>query len=592
MRSFDPLQLDPCIVSPETLHAFDTETMGFSSHLLYVSISTPTETYGEGANLGADHEHESARLALWLLIEMEETFSVSNPPTWIAHNLGFDLRYVHDLMLEYWGPRYQLRYGVRSRSSIFGLDVLSPDAKGKLKVCARIRDSMAVWPGSLRTLAETFLPADQRKLSIDVTHFDPMNAEHIAYALRDAEALRKSYLLLSEELQRTFNVNIRSTVSSTAKAAWRGTITESYECEPSIREYFSRSAYYGGYVGIFDRSRHEDAKTYDINSSYPAAMLQGVPDPSSWSSSQELRFDCAGIYEVEIHARPDLPIAVLPARQSDDTVLYPLGNFHTICTSIELEEALAWGYQIDVLGGVCYENTIYPFTSFIETCMEIRQKYKGQPRERLAKLLQNSLYGMFGLKRDRWEYRHKIGQKRAEWVQVRKPVTAMPLWAAWITARARVNLFTTIREIGIDHVLYCDTDSITIDGEAVFPAHKIDSAEYGKWKLEKEWEWFRARAPKVYSGKIKGSHALHGAIKGIPLRRISEVQDILAAVERDDIIEVDGIEFVTSFGAFTRSGIFVRSGKRRVTDAANVRGRDIDMENGKVRPIIMGGVDG
>jgi hypothetical protein len=89
----------------------------------------------------------------------------------------------------------------------------------------------------------------------------------------------------------------------------------------------------------------------------------------------------------------------------------------------------------------------------------------------------------------------------------------LPQWAVWITAHARLHLLKTIYDtLGVEAVVYGDTDSITCLGEV--PTGK----SYGDFKLEKEWKCFRAIAPKVYAGQLR-SGEWTGACKGIPSKQ-------------------------------------------------------------------------
>jgi hypothetical protein len=57
-----------------------------------------------------------------------------------------------------------------------------------------------------------------------------------------------------------------------------------------------------------------------------------------------------------------------------------------------------------------------------------------------------------------------------------------PIYAAFITAYARIYLYRFMKEIGFDHIYYCDTDSIF---SSVKPHDKfLDNNELGKWKIE------------------------------------------------------------------------------------------------------------
>lgn len=95
----------------------------------------------------------------------------------------------------------------------------------------------------------------------------------------------------------------------------------------------------------------------------------------------------------------------------------------------------------------------------------------------------------------------------------------MPHWAVFITANARLSLLEQAYNAGPENVIYGDTDSLTLKRGV---ENTIDVGdEYGQWKLEKEWQVFRAIAPKVYSG-ILADGTFKGAAKGLPRKGITD----------------------------------------------------------------------
>jgi len=200
------------------------------------------------------------------------------------------------------------------------------------------------------------------------------------------------------------------------------------------------------------------------------------------------------------------------------------------------------------------------FERFVQKCKTLRREYRGTNVEQVAKLVQNSLYGKFGSRRERivsvvvddpdtldvdlfptvipWLYLDVKEQR----------VRALPHWAAWITAHARLRLLETIYRIGPEKVIYYDTDSITVQ-RGTFPADLIDSQDYGFWKLEKEWERFTAIAPKVYHGVLKNGEKM-GKVKGVPKKLHGAVLDQIEGGELPTV----GYETLSSLRAMLRHG--------------------------------------
>jgi hypothetical protein len=152
--------------------------------------------------------------------------------------------------------------------------------------------------------------------------------------------------------------------------------------------------------------------------------------------------------------------------------------------------------------------------------------------------MQNSLYGKFGSRRERIHVFIPEGDGDDEtlgalplddagywWIrkEFAEDLRCLPAWAVFITAHARLHLLDTVYRIGPEHVVYGDTDSLT-----VLPghAHHFDQGSaYGQWKLEKTWSRFRALAPKVYAGILAGGKndgRYKGAAKGLPKKKMHE----------------------------------------------------------------------
>ena len=75
----------------------------------------------------------------------------------------------------------------------------------------------------------------------------------------------------------------------------------------------------------------------------------------------------------------------------------PLGQWTDILFSKEINNALKYGYQIEILWGYKFKSKNI-FKSFIDCLYQLRLKFdKTNPLNLVAKLLLNSLYGRFGM---------------------------------------------------------------------------------------------------------------------------------------------------------------------------------------------------
>jgi hypothetical protein len=238
------------------------------------------------------------------------------------------------------------------------------------------------------------------------------------------------------------------------------------------------------------------------------------------------------IYHCRITTPDDLRIPIIPSRNVQGHTRWLSGRIETVCTNAEIEFALVHGYSdLEILDGRFWEEFGYPFDAFVEKAKRIRATFKGTPSEQLAKRIQNSLYGKMGTRQERTEVFIPLCPEDTENAQpidsndiywARKEhddaILCNPAWAAFITAFGRLALLSVIYDsVGVDNVLYGDTDSITVKSGADVTGIPIGD-EYGQFKRDKQWAVFRAIAPKVYAGKLQNTDTWSGACKGIPLK--------------------------------------------------------------------------
>ncbi len=485
---------------------------------------------------------------------------------WYAHNAQYDWRYLVDKLVD----KYEnsIQFLMRSESDVFVIKTSTFE----------LVDSYAVFPQSLKKFSESFDP-DYGKMEIDdITRFDPNNEKHIEYAKRDAFTLVRSIKNYDKTIYQIYGVHIAYTVASTAVKAWRRSISNNY-FKPDRIDDFVRSAYFGGLVALSTNKKCENVYTYDINSSYPYTMREfGVPY-GTYAQTYYLEKDVPGIYRVTVETPDDLVFPILPKRikkGKSDYIVWPQGVFETSVTNIELDFALAHGYKIlEIHEGVVFSEIVYPFGDFVDLCEKTRLKHKGTPFELVAKLMQNSVYGKFGSRIDRTELfipkvdsdyvgAHPWGSSEKLWIREQRieAIQSLPQWAVFITAQARINLLEKIYELGVENVIYCDTDSITTT--KTMDSKYIGNA-YGKFKLEKKWKTFKAIAPKVYVGELESGDML-GAIKGIPKKKLTAA-DYIELMKTGNIVA--DLSILPSFKSFMKGNRETKQIQRRSTDIKN-----------------------
>lgn len=557
--------------------AFDTETEGLGGELLMVQ-------WGVFGKIYVDTSERMLENFLDFAMEYPA------PVVWYCQFAQYDWRY---FMSTFADKKMDVQIHMRSDSAAYQITI--KNARGKKVV---MRDSWALWPGTLKSLATSFCP-ELPKHEIDIANFDPKDPRHIAYAKRDVEILLVGLPRLFSMLHRHFGVQPNGTTASTALKAWQSRIppkTFYSGSNHNSRELYIRSAYYGGLVFLTDTNRNKDCVTFDRNSSYPASMYElGVPSGACYRS-KEFQNDKMAIYTVRVRAPDNLIIPILPARNEAGNMRWYRGEFVTTVTNRELVFAANNGYEVlEIIEGIAWEGVSFPFNEFIDLCKSIREVFKGLPEEALAKLMQNALYGKYGSRRERLRViaAHNATAEDldgaepyggdGDWYlkkEFDEEMLCKPEWSVFITAHARLSLLQTAYSCGPENVIYGDTDSVTV--RAGFEGAIDIGSKYGQWKREKEWAEFRAIAPKVYSGVLKTGERV-AAAKGMPKKGVTDEvrRELLEnGSSRATVQSLDSLRVTLKNGV--RPSQTLSRASSTLTHSVNFEA----LPNGKVRPKI------
>ena len=192
------------------------------------------------------------------------------------------------------------------------------------------------------------------------------------------------------------------------------------------------------------------------------------------------------------------------------------------------------------------------FSEFVETIYLLRQAAKERGDDVnswLYKILMNSLYGKFGQRGRVFEdVGHcdpnivestlSVDADTGETSRIRKfgglvqelrdegeSRESHPAIASHVTSYARLVLWDAIETAGIEHCLYCDTDSLVLDHVGFKKAgHLIDQDKLGYWALERELSFMILYGPKDYvmphQSRTKGVR--HSAVWTSPNRVIQD----------------------------------------------------------------------
>jgi len=134
----------------------------------------------------------------------------------------------------------------------------------------------------------------------------------------------------------------------------------------------------------------------DVNSLYPTAMMGLYPVGDYRYVTEEVE-GALGIYEVEFTAPYDLHHAILPRHNNKGLLTWSLEPGSGIYTSIDLENAKRFGYEIVTKRGIVWDQAepLPLFERYVQRCYEWKKENKEHKGSQyaIAKLLMNTLYG-------------------------------------------------------------------------------------------------------------------------------------------------------------------------------------------------------
>jgi hypothetical protein len=333
------------------------------------------------------------------------------------------------------------------------------------------------------------------------------------YNLRDSEISYRYMKFLFAGFQE-LGATIKVTLASTAMSLFQNKFLKDviYKMPPEILKWFF-DGYYGGRTEAFGRGSlkalMEEYGTnkmyyYDFNSLYPSVMLGNeYPNPNTMRISNRDTFyyleRYEGMSDVEVICPDNMKYPLLCSRRDDGRILFPVGQWRGKYCHNELRQARLLGYKIlKVHKSIYFKETMRPFDGYVNTLYAKRLEYQAakDSREKLVKLLMNSLYGKFGQKfYGRANIVHKMTVTKEEMLAASsiselggeylrlggiasEPAPfCIPIWAAYITSYARMKLHKAMLA---SNPVYCDTDSL------MTLTQMPSSTALGDLKLEQE----------------------------------------------------------------------------------------------------------
>lgn len=507
----------------------DTETAGLFGPIRLIGWSAD----GQNATLSED--------------PMDFWEAVKNEPVVVyVHNLEFDLGKIMS-----WSKAHQDRRIIDQIDWAHSLCIHHRWVRIAFKDYPVVwQDSAKIWIGKLEDVTHDFLPDSQAKINLEAYIKEGQYAsrddffkrvpttDHVYrdYLRRDCTSLwqvvSKSYTLadLGEKFYHA------PTVASLAMRYFQTHFESDYhrltwgKHDPGMEE-FIRAGFIGGRTEVFTPIVWQGYH-YDVNSLYPWVMEnRALPiGPGRWCTAAEIahlyrtRWAEAMMIEARVRVPDTCDRPVLPTKFRG-RLLFPTGEFEGVWTMAELKLAEQNGTEIlEFIRGIHWAHSAPVFRAFIRQMKPYKINGHGAEKA-FFKNIMNNTFGKTAQRRELITYLPISAAQATAFSEEIKdyPLTQntlssaqeyfllaptigrgqyiKPEKAAFITAYARIKLYEQLAEAH-----YCDTDSTACS--TPLPPTEVHPAEFGRWKLEREFQEARFVAPKLYMEIGKDGEAL------------------------------------------------------------------------------------
>ena len=303
---------------------------------------------------------------------------------------------------------------------------------------------------------------------------------------------------------------LQKTIASCAMTLFRRSyLVKPIETNKGLNDIVKKS-YYASRVEVFN-SHCENARYYDINSSFPYAITFSQPGNllEILETLPDYLLDDKQPFFADVSITvPDMYCPPIPYR-IENRIFFPTGSWRAWLTGIDVVLLLQVGGTIDKVHEVLVFEPLHDLSNYAMD-LYTKRKQSVDHFERITyKYLLNSLYGKFAESEFKDQIHINPGldvlQKLDRdnmvmpgvWYEEREakiPHQHVPI-SSYITARARKTLYDYMSQS--DEFHYCDTDGFSTDSTY------DESPELGGLKLEKIIHNGYFYHPKIY--KLEGA---------------------------------------------------------------------------------------
>jgi hypothetical protein len=359
--------------------------------------------------------------------------------------------------------------------------------------------------------------------------FDPDNAEHRKYAIRDSEGLYHALERVQSIMLERFGVPLAPTIGNAGIRIFQrqmpaGVIVwqPPHECLSIIRKVIYR----GGYCVAMRPYRGRVWK-YDVNQAYAAAMREeDLPaGRCSWTRRRPHYARAWIARATGTHPGNLIPFYYRALDGAARFGVHEIGD--TWLTSIEVAQLEREGWRLKLSEFWTWEDS-FRMAEFVNGLEAARMSCEGGPSGAIGTLYKavgNNSYGKLAEQNEAIEiqlaaeqpagfspYDDVEGIVGGVWFRLIEPPLReyhQPQVGAWITASVRMKVRRAAL-LAPDAFLYADTDCVIFS--RYIAALPIDPARYGLWKIEAAGDRYILCNKKVYAaedGSVKHAKGLN-----------------------------------------------------------------------------------
>lgn len=549
------LELPPKEYKPKydlsNLYVFDFETTVYEGQ-------TKTEVWGAGrVGLFEETEIESVTIDNTLSAFMERCLAVDANTKNASLNLKFDGAFILNWLMHNGFKRYErngefcLYDGYMPRDGYYTYTI-SADGQWYSIIVSKnghyhmFFDLYKLIPFSVEKIGKELKTKFQKAPEIDYkshkSEGEEITEEEAYYLACDCLVIKEAYEIMVKRGAK------RTTISSCAMEEYKKwcmfderefrkyfvdlTLRECPLDETITSHEYLKRAYHGGFCWCNDKIANKTVKngfTLDVNSLYPYVLRQyRMPVGAGHWFNGEIPEEAKkenNVYIVRIKARFTLKPGQLPCCQIRNNPAYKCNEWLTTTdingsrfikvngkvqlnkpeitvTNYDLELMKeAYNMDYEVIDGVWFNTMPDLFNTYIDKFYEMKKDAPDAVSRFCAKLYINALGGRFGADRKSSVkvLTSKNGLTKEALVETEKEPGYIPV-AIFMTSIARTITIRAARSFGLDHICYCDTDSMHVRDFDINSVKDIviDSKILGAWKHECSWDQAKFYHQKCY----------------------------------------------------------------------------------------------